>query len=261
MEYNSNNKYNNYRIEEFQKKQLEQLSSLFNRLYHSLNRNCPNNYSLPKNFQNLLLRILSSNLNVLKKDESVIINSLLDKVNKISNYDKDAINRFQYLYSKLAKNTTIAKRWGILYLLNSLSQDKFKGMDFTGTNQLQRNYLKAPDNILDNANCIQFLLNDSNENTHYKHPYNYDNNENEPNNNIYNSNNNNNDFNIDCSQKCKHYLYNLSPVTDVNERFCENENLIMYNNRFNDTTQTQTGNSKGSFPIVVDPKKTELKIT
>jgi hypothetical protein len=193
----------------------------------------------------------------LKKDESVIINSLLDKVNKISNYDKDAINRFQYLYSKLAKNTTITKRWGILYLLNSLSQDKFKSIDFTGTNQLQRNYLKASDNILDNANCIQFLLNDSNENTHYKHPYNYDNNENEPNNNIYNSNNNNNnnDFNIDCSQKCKKYLYNLSPVTDVNERFCENENLIMYNNRFNDTTQTQTGKSKGSFSIVVDPKK------
>jgi len=259
MEYNSNNKYNNYKIEEFQKKQLEQLSSLFNKLYHSLNRNCPNNYSLPKNFQNLLLRILSSNLNVMKKDESVIINSLLDKVNKISNYDKDAINRFQYLYSKLAKNTTIKKRWGLLYLMNSLSQDKFKNIDFKGTNQLQRNYLKASDNILDNVNCIQFLLNDSNENTHYKHPYDYNHNENEPNNNIYDSNNT--DCNIDCSQKCKNYLNNLSPVTDVNEKFCENENLIMCNNRFNDATQPHNGNSKGSFSIVVDPKKTNLKIT
>ena len=220
MEYISNNKYNNYKIEEIQKRQLEQLSSLFNKLYHSLNPNCPNNYSLPKNFQNLLLRILSSNLNIFKKDESVIINSLLDKVNKISNYDKDAINRFQYLYSKLTNNTSIKKRWGILYLLNSLSQDKFKSINFTGTNQLQTNYLKTSDNILENTNCIKFLFNNSNENTHYKHPYNYDNNdnyENEPNN-IYN--NNNFDCNIDCSQKCKNYLNNLSHVTDVNERFC-----------------------------------------
>ena len=261
MEYNSNNKYNNYKIEEFQKKQLEQLSSLFNKLYHSLNPNCPNNYSLPKNFQNLLLRILSSNLNIFKKDESVIINSLLDKVNKISNYDKDAINRFQYLYSKLTRNTTIKKRWGILYLLNSLSKDKFKNINFTGTNQLQRNYLKTSDNILENANCIKFLLTNTNKNTHYNHPYDYDSNahnENKPNNNnIYN--NNNFDCNIDCSQKCKNYLNNLSPVTDVNERFCENENLIMCNNRFNN--DTQTGNNKGSASLVVNPNKTHLKIT
>ena len=258
MEYNSNNKYNNFKIEEFQKrKQLEQLSSLFNKLYHSLNRNCPNNYSLPKNFQNLLLRILSSNLNVLKKDESIIINSMLDKVNKISNYDKDAINRFQYLYSKLTKNTPKTKRWCVLYLLNSLTQDKFKSNDFTGTNQLQRNYLKTSDNILNNTNCIKFLFTNSNKNTSYNHPYDYNNNENEPNNNTYN--NNNCDCNIDCSQKCKNYLNNLSPVTDVNERFCENENLIMCNNRFNN--DAQTGKNKGSFSIVIDQKKTDLKIT
>ena len=108
MEYTSNlksknkNKYYKEKdIEEYQRQQNEiQLSNLFNNLYHSLNPNCPNNYILPQNLQNLLNRILSTNFSVMKNDESTIINSLLEKVYKLSNYNKETMNKFQYLYSK-----------------------------------------------------------------------------------------------------------------------------------------------------------------
>ena len=73
MDYDSNVKYNNYLekdIEQFEQQRiLSQIYSLFNKLYKSMNPNCPNNYKLPKNFQNLLQRILSTNFSILKNDE------------------------------------------------------------------------------------------------------------------------------------------------------------------------------------------------
>ena len=124
MDNSSNQKFkNNFEkdIDQFEQQQhSNQLSLILNKLYLSLNPSCPNNYKLPNNFLNLLQRILSSNFSVMKNDESIIINSLLDKVYKLSNYNKETMNRFQYLYSKLTKKKTLKKRWGILYLLNYL---------------------------------------------------------------------------------------------------------------------------------------------
>ena len=265
MEYNTykrNRIYEENDIEQFQQQQrLKKLSLLFNKLYHSLNPNCPENYTLPKNFQNLLQRILSTNFNVIKKDESIIVNSLLEKVYKLSNYNKETMNRFQYLYSILTKKKNISKRWCILYLLNSLSKNNYKNLNFSATNKLQQNYLQQPNNLLMNSNCIDFLLNNSNGNL----PDNFiDINNNKYNNNYSNISNNlrndyiNNDCNINCSKKCMNFLNNLSPISDVNEKFCENENLIICNDKLN---YDKKNNKKEPLTIVVEPKKTSLKIT
>ena len=121
MEFSSNRKNRNIHqkdIEQYQQ-QNEELNSIFKKLFHSLNPNCPSNYELPQNFQNLLRRILSTNFSVMKNDESAIVNSLLEKISKSSNFNQDIISKFQYLYSILTKKRTLTKRWGILYILNS----------------------------------------------------------------------------------------------------------------------------------------------
>ena len=81
MEYSSSRKNPNLYendIEQLQHQQNEEsINSTFNNLYRALNPSCPSGYSLPLNFQNLLKRILSTNFNIKKNDESKIINSLL----------------------------------------------------------------------------------------------------------------------------------------------------------------------------------------
>ena len=129
MEYSSSRKKNFYEndIEQHQQQQNDELlNSTFNKLYHALVPSCPINYALPSKFQCLLKRILSTNFSVMKNDESVIVNSLLDKISKTTNFNQDIINKFQYLYSKLTKKRTLTKRWGILYILNSFSKNNKK---------------------------------------------------------------------------------------------------------------------------------------
>ena len=120
MEYNSSRKNPNLYekdIEQFQQQQNEELlTSMFNNLYRSLTPNCPSDYTLPVNFQNLLKRILSTNFSIMKNDESKIINSLLDQVSQNTNFNQDVLNKFQYLYAKLTKKRNLTKRWAILYI-------------------------------------------------------------------------------------------------------------------------------------------------
>ena len=229
-------------IEQYQQQQNEEsLNLMFNNLYHSLTPKCPQNYSLPSNFLNLLKRILSTNFSIMKNDESKIINSLLDKVSKESNFNQEIMNKFQYLYAKLTKKRNLSKRWGILYILNSLSKkNKAKEMSFTATNELQQNYLNINSNISnkDNPNTLidkDFLaLNNINtfENSNRK----------------INLNNSNINNNINTSN----YFNNISPVSNINERFYENKNALNYNNNIN--------NAKEPL-IVVNTNKTSLVIT
>ena len=253
MDYNKNIKYDNYLekdIEQFEVQQKEEkLSLFFNKLYRSINPQCPNNYILPKNFQNFLRRILSTNFSIIKKDEILIINSLLDKVYKSSNYNKEIMNRFQYLYSKLTKKKKLTNRWGILYMLNYLSNSNSRNLNFSETNKLQQNYLREiNNNILPNFNCIDFILLNNNKE---KHENNYINKYNSDINNL--NKNNYKDYNINCSNKCKNYLNNLSPISDINEKYCENENLMMCSDKIN--------NKQKNSPIIIEPKKTSLTIT
>ena len=229
-------------IEQYQQQQNEEsLNLMFNNLYHSLTPKCPQNYSLPSNFLNLLKRILSTNFSIMKNDESKIINSLLDKVSKESNFNQEIMNKFQYLYAKLTKKRNLSKRWGILYILNSLSKkNKAKEMNFTATNELQQNYLNINSNISnkDNPNTLidkDFLaLNNINtfENSNRK----------------INLNNSNINNNINTSN----YFNNISPVSNINERFYENKNALNYNNNINNAREPL---------IVVNTNKTSLVIT
>ena len=229
-------------IEQYQQQQNEEsLNLMFNNLYHSLTPKCPQNYSLPSNFLNLLKRILSTNFSIMKNDESKIINSLLDKVSKESNFNQEIMNKFQYLYAKLTKKRNLSKRWGILYILNSLSKkNKAKEMSFTATNELQQNYLNINSNISnkDNPNTLidkDFLaLNNINtfENSNRK----------------INLNNSNINNNINTSN----YFNNISPVSNINERFYENKNALNYNNNINNSREPL---------IVVNTNKTSLLIT
>ena len=255
MKNSSNTKINNYMekdIEQFEKeKNLNQISSVLNKLYHSLIPSCPNNYTLPSNFQSLLQRILSSNFSVMKSDESLIINSLLDKVYKLSKYNKEAISKFQYLYSKLTKKNDLTKRWAILYILNSLSKDNIKNMTFSATNKLQQKYLNDDYNISNKVYIDNLLSNDSNLNIQE----NYINDNTSENNFLINDDNR--EYNNKCSIKCKKYLNNLSPKSNINEKFCDNENLIIYNDK------KDSHNNRQSFysPNIIDNKKTSLTIT
>ena len=150
MEPNLNRAHNlNIKKDTNNKKDKDYLSSIIKKLYVSLNPECPKNYNLPKYFENFILRIFSTNFNVLKNDETIIVNSLIEKVNKISKNDIDIINRFQNLYFKLTKKRSLTKRWAVLYLLNNFSKNDNKNMDFSITNNLQQNFLSF-NNILNN---------------------------------------------------------------------------------------------------------------
>ena len=145
MEPNSNRFVSN------NKNDKEYLSSIIKNLYISLNPDSPKTYNLPKYFENLILRIISTNFNVLKNDERIILNSLIEKVNKISKNDIDIINRFQNLYFKLSKKRSLTKRWAVLYLLNYFSKNNIKNLNFSVTNNLQQDFLSF-NNILNNKN-------------------------------------------------------------------------------------------------------------
>ena len=251
MEYNSGRKNQNYYekdIEQFQHQQNEELlNTMFNNLYHSLNPNCPSGYTLPPNFQNLLKRILSTNFSIMKNDESKIINSLLDLVSQSSNFNQDILNKFQYLYAKLTKKRNLTKRWGILYILNSFAKkNNLKDMSFAGTNELQQNYLNMdnnnPKNTLINRDFL-FMNNMNNDfqGSNAKMQIN--------NNNILGSN-----TNMKSSNK-NNFFNDFSPVSNINERFYENQNALNYNNNIN------TMNNFKESVLVVNPNKTSLVIT
>ena len=224
------------------KTEQEYLSSIIKDLYISLNPQCPKNYKLPKNFENLILRILSTNFSVIKNDEMIILNSLIEKVKKISKNNMDKINRFQNLYSNLTKKRTLSKRWGILYLLNHFSKRDFNTLNFSITNELQQNFLNDYNNILNNR-----FENDFSENI-LEDP-----NDNGIQNNLISSKNKGR--NPNCKEKCEYYLNNLSPISDINEKFCENESQINTNNK------RPNPQSPFIYPLVINPSKTSLIIT
>ena len=232
MDYSSSRKNKSFYendIEQFQQQQKEEiLNSTFNKLYHSINPNCPNNYGLPQNFQNLLRRILSTNFSVMKNDESAIVNSLLDKLSKSSNFNQEIINKFQYLYSMLTKKRTLTKRWAILYIFNSLSKNNYKDINFSGTNELQQNYMNMntimPKNMIIDKD-FQYL----------------------------NNSNMGGKFQGNNTLGLSNYNNNLSPVSNINERFYDNQNLINNNNN--------PINNKQEDIIVINPNKTSLIIT
>lgn len=238
MEYSSSRKNPNLYendIEQLQHQQNEEsLNSTFNNLYRALNPNCPSGYTLPLNFQNLLKRILSTNFSIMKNDESKIINSLLDQVSQSTNFNQDVLNKFQYLYARLTKKRSLTKRWGILYILNSFAKkNNIKDINFTVTNELQQNYLEnnnIPNNTLINRDFYT-LNNINNKNIPY-----------EGSNAKIQINNNS-------------ILNDFSPVSNINERFYENQNSINYNNMNN------VGNNYQESNIVINRNKTSLIIT
>ena len=217
----------------------ENITSLINDLYISLKPDCPKNYILPNNFENLIIRILSTNFNVMKNNENIIMNSLLEKVFKISRNNRETINRFQNLYDKLTKRRTLTKRWGILYILNNFSKNNFKDLSFSATNELQQNFLKDY-NLLNNE--FENNLSENYEDNFEKNGLN----------NVINSVNIKRKIN--CKEKCIYYLNNLVPISDINGKFCENESQINNNKKLNQASQKL-------YPLVVNPSKTSLIIT
>ena len=252
MEYNSTRKNHNIYEKDIEQNTHQQnedsLNTTFNNLYLALNPSCPSNYSLPSNFQNLLRRILSTNFSIMKNDESKIINSLLDQVSQKTNFNQEVINKFQYLYSKLTKKRNMTKRWGILYILNTFAKkNNTKETNFIGTNELQQNYLNMNINNTTNKknknNTLldrDFLLlnqnNNPNENSNQKFTG--------INPNLNTLNQNNSIFN------------EFSPVSNVNERFYENQNSLNYNNINNISM-----NNYKEPNVVVNMNKTSLIIT
>ena len=223
------------------KTEQEYLSSIIKDLYVSLNPKCPKNYKFPKNFENLILRILSTNFSVIKNDEMQIVNSLNEKVKKISKNDIDKINRFQNLYFKLSKKRTLTKRWGVLYLLNHFSKNCFKALNFSITNELQQNFLNDYNNTLNNR--FENLCSEN-----YMEDYNND----FQNNYILSEKKGRNQ---NCKEKCEYYLNNLSPISDINEKFCENESQINHNNKRSNLQYPLI------YPLAINPSKTSLTIT
>ena len=223
------------------KTEQEYLSSIIKDLYISLNPKCPKNYKFPKNFENLILRILSTNFSVIKNDEMQIVNSLNEKVNKISKNDIDKINRFQNLYFKLSKKRTLTKRWGVLYLLNHFSKNCFKALNFSITNELQQNFLNDYNNTLNNRFknlCLENYMEDYNKDFQNNH--------------ILSEKKGRNQ---NCKEKCEYYLNNLSPISDINEKFCENESQINHNNKRSNLQYPLI------YPLAINPSKTSLTIT
>ena len=239
MEPNSNRFVSN------NKNDKEYLSSIIKNLYISLNPDSPKNYNLPKYFENLILRIISTNFNVLKSDERIILNSLIEKVNKISKNDIDIINRFQNLYFKLSKKRSLTKRWAVLYLLNYFSKNNIKNLDFSVTNNLQQDFLSF-NNILNNENknvSPEFFFENSNNNNNNIPNINF----------ILSENNNINNRNINSKEKYEYYLNNLFPISDINKIFYENESQI--------TEKNIHPQIPPIYPLVINPSKTSLTIT
>ena len=157
-----------------------EIHNLFNQLFNSLNIDP----SLIKpNYLQLLKNELCSNFKVTKYDEAALVNLLQDKAAKISEFNKDTINKFQNLYLKLTNRRTLTKRWETLYLLNSLSitPNLYKDLDFSETNDLQKkliniNCLISGNSTMDNE---QKFLNEQNNDNNELDPATNNNKENE----------------------------------------------------------------------------------
>ena len=191
------------------------LSDLINNLFVSLKPDCPKKYILPKNFENLIMRILSTNFNIIKKDENILLNTLLEKVYQNSKNDEDTINKFQNLYEQLTQKRTLTRRWGVLYILNYFSDKNFnKNINFSATNTLQQNFLKCYEtlnNKTENDLSEIFFVNPDIINQQIQNNFNISRKRN---------------INQNCKEKCEFYLYNLFPISNINSKFCENESLI-----------------------------------
>ena len=220
------------------------LSELINNLFVSLKPDHPKNYILPKNFENLIMRILSTNFNIIKTDENILLNTLLEKVYQISKNDEDTINKFQNLYEQLTQKRTLTRRWGVLYILNYFSDKNFnKNINFSATNTLQQNFLK----------CYETLNNKTENDLSEIYYVNPDIISQQIQNNFNISRKRN--INQNCKEKCEFYLYNLFPISNINSKFCENESLI---NKGNKNCNTP---SPLSYPLIINPIKTSLTIT
>ena len=163
----------------------ELLIHLFSKLYQTLNNNKAN---IPYNklIVSKLKKKLFSNIKISSKDEPSIINLLLDKASKLSNFNPDTINHFQNLYHKLIHRRTLTKRWEILYLLNSLSKlpDIYKKLDFPENDLMQKKIWELGNDITGNnlldtenkfLNCKKLpdndILNDQLENNNIENIY------------------------------------------------------------------------------------------
>ena len=208
----------------------DELSIMLNKLYHSLHPTISNDINLQNNYINLLKRILSSDFSVMKNDETSLVNLLLEKVSKLSNFNEENLNKFQYLYSKLLKKKSLSKRWNILYILNSLSKTEpeffFPASDDLQNKLLNYNSYISGNNLMDNE---FYLLN--NINPHQKITI------------------TKNDY-IENNKQKENYLKNLNPVSNVNEIFCKNQEEL-------NLAKKNIINS----PIVTDQNKTSMKIT
>ena len=220
------------------------LSELINNLFVSLKPDCPKNYILPKNFENLIMRILSTNFNIIKKDENILLNTLLEKVYQISKNDEDTINKFQNLYEQLTQKRTLTRRWGVLYILNYFSDKNFnKNNNFSATNTLQQNFLKCYEtlnNKTENDLSEIFFVNPDIIDQQIQNNFNISRKRN---------------INQNCKEKCEFYLYNLFPISNINSKFCENESLINKGNKNCNTPPLL------SYPLIINPIKTSLTIT
>ena len=163
----------------------ELLIHLFSKLYQTLNNNKVN---IPYNklIVSKLKKKLFSNIKISSKDEPSIINLLMDKASKLSNFNPDTINHFQNLYHKLIHRRTLTKRWEILYLLNSLSKlpDIYKKLDFPENDLMQKKIWELGNDITGNnlldtenkfLNCKKLpdndILNDQLENNNIENIY------------------------------------------------------------------------------------------
>ena len=163
----------------------ELLIHLFSKLYQTLNNNKAN---IPYNklIVSKLKKKLFSNIKISSKDEPSIINLLMDKASKLSNFNPDTINHFQNLYHKLIHRRTLTKRWEILYLLNSLSKlpDIYKKLDFPENDLMQKKIWELGNDITGNnlldtenkfLNCKKLpdndILNDQLENNNIENIY------------------------------------------------------------------------------------------
>ena len=163
----------------------ELLIHLFSKFYQTLNNNKAN---IPYNklIVSKLKKKLFSNIKISSKDEPSIINLLMDKASKLSNFNPDTINHFQNLYHKLIHRRTLTKRWEILYLLNSLSKipDIYKKLDFPENDLMQKKIWELGNDITGNnlldtenkfLNCKKLpdndILNDQLENNNIENIY------------------------------------------------------------------------------------------
>ncbi len=56
-------------------------------------------------------------------------------------------------------------------------------------------------------------------------------------------------------EKYEYYLKNLSPITDINNKFCENESQINKDSKNSNKVLLKL------YPLIIEPSKTSLTIT